>query len=313
MLHADSEENFGSFRRAVQKIVPQRMGNLDVIVAGSGIGQLIEGFTAKLKERLDSDQSTAIEDVKHLMERRLPAFYRQVADHPAPDEIKQHEHKFIVAAYSKSDKKYEIWASRSTALVPVTSYELAGVEDVLYDHIAQRMFTPKMTFHQAVLAGLYLFTIAESTSTYIRTPIHVAAVSEAGISMDKQEYIQVMLDHLRCYERDINRVFLACADTSIPVHKLQDILSDFSANAAQMHRDHIDGMMNTLDWKDVMNGGPIIKHPIGVPIGIGSGMRMTVQHDAEKAKQEMQRIKEAREWAESMKKRSKAQKSEDQQ
>jgi len=98
-------------------------------------------------------------------------------------------------------------------------------------------------------------------------------------------------------------VFLACADTSIAVHDLQNILSEFSANAAEMHRDHINGMMNTLHWTDALNGTPVIKHPIGVPIGIGSGMRMTVQHDAEKAEQEKRRWKEVREWTEFMRKR----------
>src|SRR6266487_229238 len=91
VLHADSEENFGSFRRSVQKIVPKRMGNLDVIIAGSGIGQLIEGFTGKLKEHLDSAHASRIEDVKHLVEQRLPSFYSQVATSPAPNDIKQQE------------------------------------------------------------------------------------------------------------------------------------------------------------------------------------------------------------------------------
>jgi len=160
-----------------------------------------------------------------------------------------------------------------------------------------------MTFQQAVLAGLHLFTIAESTSTYIRGPIQVVAISRNGISMEKPEYVQLMQNHLRAYERDMDQVFLACADTSIAVHDLQNILSEFSANAAEMHRDHIDGMMNTLHWTDALNGGPVIKHPIGVPIGIGIGMRMTVQHDAEKAEQEKRRWKEVREWTEFMRKR----------
>src|SRR5438874_7631882 len=254
VLHADSEENFGAFRRSVQKIVPKRMGNLDVIIAGSGIGHLIEGFTAKAKEHLDRIQASTIEDVKQVVEQRLPSFYIQVAAHPAPDDIRQQEHKFIIAAYSKSDNNFEVWANRSTALIAVTSYELAGVEDVLYDHIAQRMFLPSMTFQQAVLAGLYLFTIAESTSTYIRGPIQVAAISENGISMEKPEYVQLMQNHLRAYERDMNRVLLACADTSIAVHDLQNILSEFSADAAAMHRDHIDVMMNTLHWTDALSG-----------------------------------------------------------
>src|SRR5271170_5809125 len=68
VIHADSGENCGDFRRTVQKIVPKDMGQLRVVVAGAGIGDLIEGFIDCLKERLDHDDAADILDVKRVME-----------------------------------------------------------------------------------------------------------------------------------------------------------------------------------------------------------------------------------------------------
>src|SRR5271170_1716962 len=136
VIHADSEENCGDFRRSVQKNVPQDMGRLRVIVAGSGIGPLIDGFATALKERLDSDNASDISDVKRLMERRLPHFYsNQVANYPCSDENKLH--KFIVGAWSSVTEEFAVWCAPYDKLIPVTSYELAGVEYDLYNYLAE--------------------------------------------------------------------------------------------------------------------------------------------------------------------------------
>src|SRR5262249_22266668 len=150
-LQADSEENCGQFRRAVQKIKPTQMGQLQVIVTGSGIGTLIEGFTSKLKERLDADNASDIADVKRIVERRLPTFYsNEVETFPGID-AESKLHKFVIAAWSPLSHTFEVWVSRFCNLVPISTYELAGVEDVLYDHMARRLYKPEMTLSQCLL------------------------------------------------------------------------------------------------------------------------------------------------------------------
>lgn len=251
VIHADSEENCGAFRRAVQKIVPQEMGQLRVIVAGSGIGDLIDGFTAKLKERLDSDNASDIADVKRLIERRLPNFLNnEVANYPCADEEKLH--KFIVAAHSSVDKKFAVWSTHGNTLIPVTSYELAGVEDKLYDYVARQFYRPNMTFSQAILAGLYVLTVAESTSSYVRAPFQTAVVWAGGIEMEKSENTKAIVERLKQYESKVNDLFLACADIELGVPEFEDRVDDFKKTASQLHQQHIDQQTANTSLEDVL-------------------------------------------------------------
>jgi hypothetical protein len=251
VLHADSEENCGAFRRSVQKIVPQDMGQLRVIVAGSGIGDLIEGFTAKLKERLDADNASDINDVKQLMERRLPHFFNlEVANYPCADEEKLH--KFIVAAHSTVDRKFQVWASRNTVLIPVTSYEIAGVEDKLYDYVARQFYRPNMKFSQAILAGLYVLTVAESTSSYVRSPFQTAVIWAGGIETEKDENTKAIVERLKQYENKINDLFLACADIEVGVPEFEDQVDDFKKTASRLHQDHIDQQTARISLEDML-------------------------------------------------------------
>jgi len=283
VIHADSEENCGTFRRAVQKITPRDMGQLRVVIAGSGIGDLIDSFTAKLKERLDRDNASDVNEVKRLIDRRLPNFLNiQVANFPCADDAKLH--KFIVGAYAKTGK-FAVWASHNDVLIPVTSYEMAGVEDKVYDHVMRRFYRPNMTFSQAILAGLYVLTVAESTSPYVRGPYQVAVISRHGIEMEKEENVRAMTERLSAYEQQINDLFIACANTRITVPEFEDLVDAFKITASTLHRDHIDQQATRTSLKEILEAGPLSQIRGHIVVGTQS---YRVEHD----RREIQKAKE---------------------
>lgn len=294
VIHADSEENCGDFRRSVQKIVPKDMGQLRVVIAGAGIGDLIEGFIDRLKERLDQDHTADIRDVKRIMEQRLPDFYsNDVANYPCTDAEKLH--KFIVGAYSPASKAFAVWASSHTRLIPVTSYELAGVEDKIYDYLAQRLYRPDMTFSQAILAGLYLLTVAEATSSYVGGPYRVAVVSARGIEMEDEPRVRAITDRIIAYERQVNALFLACADTSIAVPDFEDLVDDFKRTASALHRDHIDQQVARTSFEEMISDSPLK----AVPGVIGFGLHgVQAEHDRQKLAEARRTFRQVREWHE---------------
>jgi len=278
------------------------MGNLDVIVAGSGIGQLIDGFVDRLKEKLNQDQASDIYDVKRVIERRLPHFLNnEVANYPISDDAKLH--KFIVAAYSPSTRQFEVWASRHTRLVAISTYELAGVEDVLYDHIAKRFLESSATlsFSQAVLIGLYLLTIAEATSSSIRSPFQVAAIWSGGIELEKSENIEAITQRLAVFEKDITKIFLSCADTTVPVPDLEDYIDQFKNNASALHRVYIDQQTPRACWREEFRGHPLKKlpsDPLSVTTDVQTGeTQWVVEHDRAKLVERREHLKVFKEIA----------------
>ena len=279
VLCADSEENWGAVRRSVQKIVPTTMGKVEIIVAASGIGELIEGFSDRLKERFDNEGVSDIASVKRIIENRLPHFAREVDDYPAiADDPTSKLYKFIVAAYAPLTRTFDVWSSHGNRLISVSSYDLAGVEYPLYDYHARRLFTQDMTFPQAILASLYLFKMAESSSSYIRSPFQVAAIWEDGIMMEKADYIKSICERLGKYEEAVNALFLAAADTTIQVHVLRKKIEEFSESITALHRQHIDETVASLTIEEVVRSdGPHLKRPFGVVTMYTDGLR--VEHD----------------------------------
>ncbi len=299
VIHADSEENCGDFRRSVQKIIPQDMGRLRVIVAGSGIGVLIDSFTAKLKERLDSDSAADIQDVKRLMERRLPNFYStDVANYPCADAEKLH--KFIVAAFSPVDGKFAVWAAPYTTLIPVTSYELAGVEDKIYDHFAQRLYRPDMTFPQAILAGLYLLTVAEATSSFVRAPYQVAVVSSAGIELEEAHKVKALTERLAAYQKHVDALFLQCSDVSICLPDFEDLVEDFKKTASALHREHLDQRAAEMSIAELLTFDANPLRPIGHFTYNAEG-KFSAIHDREEIAKLRHDFRDSKEFYEAMK------------
>lgn len=296
VVHADSEENYGAFRRSVQKIVPQDVGQLRVIVAGSGIGELIEGFTDRLKERLDADNVSDVARLKRVIENRLPHFAREVENYPAiADDPTSKLYKFIVAAYAPATKSFDVWSSRGNSLVSVSSYELAGVEETLYDYLAQRLYYPGMAFSQAILAGLYLLTVAEATSSYVRAPYRVAVISARGIEMESDANVRAITERLIAYERRVNALFLACADTSLAVPDFEDLVDDFKAAASVLHRDHIDQQASRTSLGELISGSPLRPLPGMVTVGIDGCYQ--VEHDRQKLSEARKNFRRSMELA----------------
>ena len=214
VIHADTQETIGDYRATVQKIVPEVMGNFQIIVAGSGPGELIDSFIVRLRRKMDGNASDDIQELVRTIEAELEMFNDvDVRLSPIPAEEKRL--KFIFAACCPASGTYDAWVTSGIRLERIADFKLAGWEEPLYENIGRRLYASDMTLAQAVLAGTYLFTIAEGTSNYIRGPFSVAVVTSKGISMEKEEYIRDMQDRLKVYETQINRIFLACSDTSV--------------------------------------------------------------------------------------------------
>src|SRR5580658_2197966 len=89
VICADSQEMVGGYRATVQKITPKEMGQFQVIVAGSGDGDLIDSFGIRLKRRMDREATTSLDEFVAIAENELAAFYENdVRLSPLPDDQK---------------------------------------------------------------------------------------------------------------------------------------------------------------------------------------------------------------------------------
>ena len=301
VLAADSQETIiddlgNEYRKTVQKISPRKIGSYEVAFAGAGNAGLIEALILQFEAALADDTSlTGIKAFRKFAEKQIRQFYEDDV-RLCPDADKGFI--FFIAAASPSTQEFEGWITEQTRLRPIAldKPELIGVEYGLYTQTARRLFVKDMMMSQAILASIYVLNLAEQTSNWVRGPMSVVAVKGNGVWEEKPEHVKRMQDRISEYEQQINAIFLACADTSIPVHKLHETITDFSEVALALHRQHIDTMMHNLSLHDVLEGDGYPKHPIGVPIYFSSDGSLTTEHDPVKAQAMQKEFREVREW-----------------
>jgi hypothetical protein len=240
VMLADSEENYGSVRKSVQKLDPREWGNFKVVVGGAGIGDLIDAFIVLLESTIVESGAESLSDFKTLVEGQLTAFYADnVSTYPSDDK----RLKFIITAYAIKSKAFRSWSTRHTTLVPIQTYELAGIEDALYGNVAKRLFVPGMTLSQTTLCGTHLFGVAKATSTYVRGDTSIAIINEHGVFMESPYYVGLMEQRLRDYEEHVNQMFMKCADTSLSPHRFEQGIEHFSRKARELHKAHVEATM----------------------------------------------------------------------
>jgi hypothetical protein len=303
VIHADSQETVtmddgAEYRKTVQKIEPFRTRRYNVGIAGAGNARLALAFIEKLKRRLEGDtNSVGLRTFVELVEDELAQFYgHDVALCPDPEGEKEIE--LIIVAVATAASEYGAWVSENAVLCPINRNELIGWREALYKEIADRLYRPDMTIHEAVLAGVYLLTLAERTSNYVRGPFKVAVVRDSGIYMEPEEDIQAMAERLRDYDEKVHKIFLACADTSLHVSKLEDMLQEFADIVLALHKRHIDQSVARRGLAGLLkrdNSYPKLP-PGSIVTGMADG-RLVFEHDPEKRRQRFGELERLRQLA----------------
>lgn len=299
VIHADSQETIVGddaveYRKTVQKIEPEQMGNYKVIIAGSGVTPSILSFIEKLRRALNANAAESLTDFVRIFEHELSAHYDSDPSLQSPS---SEGVQFIVGVCCLRTGEYNGWITQNATLCPFGDHELTGHGEQLYRETIKRFISSDMKIPQAVLAGIYLLTLAEKTSNYVRSPFDIAIIRGNGIWMEPQKYIGLMQDRLKEYDALLGRLFLACADTSIHSSKLKELLGGFSEAAQALHMQHIDRTMERLTWEEIIStDDPYPRRPPGITTIFADGTGRYL-HDPERERGVKARFEDARMWA----------------
>jgi hypothetical protein len=290
----DSARDYVQFRKTVQKIPAIEMGEFSVIIAGSGNTDLIESFIVVLKRRFINEKADRIDDFVAITESTLEDFHNRKVKEATCQDL-----AMFFAAVPKKQGEMGVWRQMHTTLVPITAPEMIGCNEAIYVDALARTCTKDMTPLQGILAALHVLSIAENTSNSVKGPMHVAMITPNVIWTENEKYIRAMTENLKIFEREIGRVFIACADTSIHASQLEKTLHEFSAFAVHMHKTIIDETVNIMGIDGMFNSAaPFARYPRGSIIGLTGNGTLEFEHDPNKLKTELTRIKQVmRGWS----------------
>ena len=265
-------------RRTVQKIAPINIGNVQVVVAGSGNADLIVAFIEKLKRKLESSAIASVNDFVNLAEVELLDFY---SSNVAVAEDKSLS-MFLAAAF-RATGEFGVWLQRYVTLVPITEPTLEGWAHKLYEKTLERVCHAELTTEQATLAGIHVLSVAEATSNYVRGPMSVVVIDERGIQPEESEYIKDMAERFSSYEDKLSRIFLTCANTTVEAVALEDLIEEFKRDAVALHIRHMNEQAQKTSLEELLHSDkPLRRIPLNIDVG-ASGY--SIVHDREKLKE----------------------------
>ncbi len=157
VLCADQQETVGGIRVAVNKIKPQDCGSYQLAFAGSGNGDLIDGFADTL--RLDVEQwpprlgeNVVRGNIRNVL---LDFHENEVRLYPANSSDDKLNH-CLVCIKPKDSPDVFLWELRGSVIVPIGDYALVGIGEAIYKHELRKLYRKKLHGLQAVLLGIHL-------------------------------------------------------------------------------------------------------------------------------------------------------------
>jgi hypothetical protein len=274
-IAADSQETAGAHRCAVQKIAPRNNGNLHTLIVGSGTAELIDAFIELFYRCLPTEPIHHLDEFVSFTERTLREF------HNTDVRLSKHRDKrftLLVGACIASTAEFNVWVSKGIRLKPIGLYELIGCDYLLYQTTIQRMICEAMTIQQGILVGVHTIVVAKQSSSYVGGPISLALVLPNDIWREQPDSVYQIEERLATYERQVNRIFLACADTSISPLGLQKTINSFAEEVQALHKAHLDRA--ALNLNNTLNT-PFQKLPVGTSIVFTSKHEAIPQYDSD--------------------------------
>src|ERR1019366_833181 len=154
---ADAQETLGDYRFFLDKLEPRRTGNFEIVIGGAGYSDLVEAFELRITSTLTASQATTIGEFEAVVQSELLDYVKnEVA---AFLRKKDARIRFVIGARAIQTNKCGCWITKASRLKRVTSFELLGVDEPVYRHLAKRLYSDNLTIGQALRACLYLLDL----------------------------------------------------------------------------------------------------------------------------------------------------------
>jgi hypothetical protein len=251
VLCADQQETVGAHRAAVNKLTPKRCGEYALAVAGSGDGDLVDGFADSLTT-LITGWSPGISDslARASISGALLDFHaNEVNWYPAPADEKLCS--FVLAITPRTETSTFLWRIRGTVILPVGDFALIGVNEAMYSHELQRLYRRGFSTNQAILLGIHLFSLAKATSNYVGGNTDIIAVLNNRIyELDARE-VRALEERVAAFNERMAALVLAAPDYAMSKPEFGQLFKEFKQQVIKLRSQDLGkGLTLTqcIDW-----------------------------------------------------------------
>ncbi|MGA2877142.1 MAG: hypothetical protein ABSE82_16625 [Nitrososphaerales archaeon] len=237
VIAADSQETVkdmrgNEFKYSVLKLKPEKMGNFQVAITGGGNGEAIDAFIEDCKQTFSGTTLDNLGDFKKAIQAKLKECRKDLRS--VGDDNKMH---LLIAAQIGHD--YAVWKARSHVLTDVTEPDLIGFTDYMYQQTVKEFQPNTLPVIQLILLSLRVLDFARQTSNCVGEPYSVVIVRKDGIHVFDAEIIKQFMQSLDIFGAAVNRLLLACGDTTLRSGEFDKQLGEFSVTARHLRDEYL--------------------------------------------------------------------------
>jgi hypothetical protein len=247
IILADSQEtvkdrNGDEFKYGVLKSVPEELKGFHFVIAGGGDGDAIDELTEQFKRSLKKSNCNTLECFRKLFERHLKRELSYLKSQSRDERL-----ELIVAASKRG--KWQVWRNAYGTLVatPEDVPTLVGFDAEIYKHLGRVLYPHAKTTAQIILVGLRILDLARQSSTCVDAPYNGVMVVPNSLWPIENMVLAELTESVTMFSAQLDRLLLACSDTSLGKKEFTSLLDDFKENALHMRAEYLQ-TVNEKAW-----------------------------------------------------------------
>ena len=242
VICADSQETIKEdgleFRVMRKKLVPVNFGEFELSMAGSGTGPVIDGFIAKLRKDGKRLASSDLEQLAEWLHGEVKLFLKEQGIRVSKSDERM---RFVIGARSKSLNKCSLWSTAAAQLIEIDEDPvLVGFKDFRYEYAVQNLYHRDITVAQGIFLGLYVLSLAEQTSNYVKRPVSVVVIRDNGIYPQAKELITELHNRVQLFASHFEKLFLSCPDTGLQRGEFAEKLNEFVKSIVHLRKEYVE-------------------------------------------------------------------------
>lgn len=239
VLCADSQETVkekGTEYRVIRrKLAPVQYGDFELSLAGAGDGRLIDNFVKKLRRDVRQLAVSDPDALSDWFQDEMKAYFREQGVRPSRSGV-----RLTVGAWHRAARKCALWDIEAARVGDVDDYSLIGHADHKYEYAVQQLYQSTISIAQGIFLGLYVMSLAERTSNYVKGPISVIVIRDSGIHPQPPELVKELDQRVQLFATQFDKLLLTCPDTGLQHGEFASRINEFVKTVVHLRREYVE-------------------------------------------------------------------------
>jgi ATP-dependent protease HslVU (ClpYQ) peptidase subunit len=236
VICADSQETIGDYKVSVEKIVPRSVNHYELLLGGSGTGNLVDSLANTIERQLRRWPAAITEEhARQLLEDKLVRYTSTVV-RAYQAELSEKRLDFIVCLREKRSGTLYLWKIADSIVEPIERFHLIGWEAPIYRYEVNRLYSKELDQLSAVVLAVHLLSLAGATSNYVSEPFQVFTINHQGAWPEPPEKIADLTRRITQVNNSLGKLLRDVPDFSVS--------DETFSNALELFLNEIFGLRN---------------------------------------------------------------------